>query len=330
MPIEGLSDGTRISFGGGFTEIGKIRKGAPQQGGKVGPDLDYFRVEFNPGFSYLKEAFDSIYTATPRTLNNVMMTADTIEATFDSWKTEWGGQRILKRKCDGKTIVSWYDFQNNCQSDKPRPCESKNGGCKCSNNARLFIMLPDFFPHSGIGYFTLSTGAIRDITNIHGTLQGAANMGIPLLSVRWTLSRSLKEVPESYEKKDGTRGRTLKKRALIFLTLSQESSQAFIAAATGQHALPAPNDTLTLPTGEIINADDAPHDGDFMDLLSKRLSVHYGYDVEKVQIRLLEHVANDVITHGMSVNESFDVISSVWDAKLVQLDPKAPPPHPAP
>ena len=65
MPIKNVTD-----KGLSFPEIGKIKKGEkqPVQGkpGVMKPvDLDYFKIEFNPGFEHLADKFFSEYEQEP-------------------------------------------------------------------------------------------------------------------------------------------------------------------------------------------------------------------------------------------------------------------------
>ena len=101
MPIKGLTDRQAA-----FPEIGGIRKGAPKPNAKQpGPDLKYFRVDFDAQEAAAAATFAKVYGAQPTELN-ILFPFNEIERNFDAWRETYTAGALLHR-CDGERI--WYE-----------------------------------------------------------------------------------------------------------------------------------------------------------------------------------------------------------------------------
>lgn len=82
MPIKGITN-----TGTGFPEIGRIRLGAPKgEGGQIGKDLNYFRVELDPNDDHFAESqaiLDQKYGHEPKNLD-IFLPFDEVERCWDA------------------------------------------------------------------------------------------------------------------------------------------------------------------------------------------------------------------------------------------------------
>lgn len=277
MPIKDLTDGSaeEQSLRGVLRHFGKLNKGAPQiekarKDGStykiVGPDLTYFRVEFAEEYKDLLPLFKSTYGLKPAHFDRVILTSPDLHTAFDSWAIEWAGKTgIMRYRCDGEAIASWYDMEQSKQRSDPRPCMKDDPGnpCKCTRTGRLWVILPEFNP---TGYFTLRTGAWRDIKNIFDALAGVQALGGNIMSCPWILKRVSEEHTETIVI-DGQNKRKKQTRAIVHL-IAEESylTNLLMEQFNKDAAITAPPELAQLPerttetdevTGEIID-DDPP------------------------------------------------------------------------
>lgn len=187
MAIVGLTDKRTEDSVLVFPQIGTLRKGGKKQGNKPGPDLDYFRfTSTNPDAVTM---FGKLYKAKPKIIHSVVLPFKTVEENFPTWKEEWSASR-LKHRCDGVTVLSWYDAKNKQYSNEPKECP---GGCK--EIGRLTVVLSDMMKAGFIGTTTVLTHAKWDLLNINNSLAYYYAQNNDLRGIEWVLSREPKERP---------------------------------------------------------------------------------------------------------------------------------------
>jgi hypothetical protein len=177
MPIKGLTDRESLRF----PQIGDIRKGAPKdKQGRVGRDLDYFRVEFTEGEEAAAEAFKTIYDEQPREIN-VLLPFRNVEQNFEAWQEEYNNTAMLHR-CDGETTTLWIDKETGEWRYDPKPCP---GGCVPVG--RLKVLLPEL---RRLAFLVVHTTSVNDILELTANLEALARLtgngvnGIPLVLKR--------------------------------------------------------------------------------------------------------------------------------------------------
>lgn len=186
MPIAGLT----VSKEAGFPRLGKIFKGAPKVGNKIGNDLDHFRLESDrPG---LKQQFFDLAGSQPKELE-VLLPYPTVEENFDPWMREYG-QSGLKRQCDGETQVLHLPEGSANYSNEPIPCLQKTQGkCNCTRSTGLKVIIRDLFAAGHCGYFDLMTSSKHDIVHIQSVLTMAYQFKGSLLGIPFKIRRVSQE-----------------------------------------------------------------------------------------------------------------------------------------
>ena len=187
--------------------LGKIFKGLPKNGGKVGRNTDYFR--FTPkghNAERLQELWDQFYMTPnggePRVIN-ISFPYNNIEWILNEWFCEFGSSG-LKTKCDGDNIVGWRDSKNDFRTDSPKPCRepNSNSGCKaCKATDLLKFKIFEFGRFGFEGIVELTTGSIHDIgylrdrvTEIAQTLE---SIGLPLRGTPLQLYRETRIITKT-------------------------------------------------------------------------------------------------------------------------------------
>jgi recombination directionality factor gp3-like protein len=100
MPIKGLTD-----RGLAFPQIGVIRKGAPKGQNTPGPDLQFFRVEFDENEAASAETFKQSYGEQPKRIR-IVFPFNEVERVWDAWLEAYVASRLLARS-DGESIIYW-------------------------------------------------------------------------------------------------------------------------------------------------------------------------------------------------------------------------------
>lgn len=253
MPLVGITTETENRL----PLLGRIYKGdkRPEDGRKPGKDLEYFRVEFSPEYTFLRPIFDRLYGTKPTRFDRVFLHGSTPDQAFSTWNEEHAANRMIRR-CDNTQQVKWFDQDTGNYRFDPIPCvqpsktNNAEHSCECSFIGRLSIILPDLMAASGaIGYFLLSTHSINDIHALHGVISFIHKQvmvrGIPLETVPFVLGRVEREidvpVPDRRDKSKMTR--TKVKKWLLFLQADREfASQLMIGSSVPQ--LPPPDDDV--------------------------------------------------------------------------------------
>jgi hypothetical protein len=216
-PIRGLTD-----RGLAFPEIGQIRKGAKKDPNvnKPGPDLSFFRVEFDEKEVEAKQTFYKYYGAQPDEIHIVLPFND-IERMWDAWLEAYAAGRMVARS-DGERFIYLVDTQTGemvikngmDKEGKPRPYlegqvvgyDYQNKPIKCKVVGRLKVIIPEL---QRAAYMLVMTTSVHDIANISAQLEalkqlnGGQIAGIPLI-----LRRRPKKI--SRPDKDGKRVRVEK------------------------------------------------------------------------------------------------------------------------
>jgi len=174
MPIKGLSD--RDSVDPRFKEIGRLRKGAPKSGNRVGADLEYFRFVPDGDRADVLRAFYDAYGKEPTHLQ-VFFPFDTMERNFSSWREAYGQNRICKLRCDGERWRDWVEGDRHYHSRDGQECtfdyrdsENECPKCPCAFAGRLSIILPDLWYAGFVGLVTVITSSKNDIATIASKL----------------------------------------------------------------------------------------------------------------------------------------------------------------
>lgn len=218
MPIKGLTDKASVQLGRGLPLIGRLRKGDKKKANRPGEDLTYFRIEMEPGYTGLMDAFDALYGSEPQHFNDIRLIANTPDEAFETWLEEWGAGQKLKLRTDGEIVYREYkelpgtggnfgyvdSMRPLTTAERTRVDEAKD--IKPVGYAN--ILLPEFSEVTGVlGYFRITTHSIHDIRTVHGYLTDIAAMYGKLTGVPFKFGRSVREVsaPMGGDKRGVTR-----------------------------------------------------------------------------------------------------------------------------
>jgi hypothetical protein len=277
MTIKGLTD-----RGLSFPEIGKIRKGGKKTDPrKPGPDLKYFRVEFDEAETMAIQKFTAVYKDQPTAIR-IILPFNEIEKMWDAWLEAYTAGRMVARS-DGEKYLYRIDTETgeivtkngvNIKTGQPDPYiegapvgyyTSRSTGKKeaiyCKATGRLKVIIPEL---ERAAYVTVLTTSIHDIANISDQLRAFQTInngrisGIPLI-----LRRRPKEI--STPSQDGGRARRVK------WLLSIEADPEWVQRALGHLntlALPGSSEykPAELPAGEPLDTEpdaDEIEEGDY-------------------------------------------------------------------
>jgi|GEM_PF-2182563 len=251
MPIKGLTD-----RGLAFPEIGQIRKGAPKdKEGKLGRDLQYFRVEFDEAEAEAEKIFYQKYGREPTEIN-VLLAFNEIDRVWDAWYEAYTAGRMVAR-ADGERFIYKIDTTSNAVMVKDGSpnvffhegmsvgtyvdSKGKEQNIYCKPVGRLRVVIPEL---QRFAYLTLITTSKHDIANISAQLEalkqvnGESIAGVPLV-----LRRRPKKI--SCPKPDGSRARYTK------FMLSIEADPRWVKAKLLEvQQLALPGNGVLLPAGE--------------------------------------------------------------------------------
>jgi len=259
MTIKGMTD-----RGLAFPEIGQIRKGGKKIDPKrPGPDLKYFRVEFDERETEAAETFLSVYGAEPTEIR-VILPFNEIERMWDAWLEAYTAGRMVARS-DGEIFVYLLDTQTgeirvkggiDIKTGLPMPyvegqivgMDYEGKPVKCKPCGRLKVIVREL---ARAAYLTVMTTSVHDIVNISNQIAAFKALnndqiaGIPLV-----LRRRPKKISVPMQGK--------RVRAEKWL-LSIEADPEWVKAKLGEvqrAALPEGIATPLLPDAE--NVIDAP------------------------------------------------------------------------
>ena len=209
-PILGLTQDTdRIAQ---FPSLGKLRKGAPMDPNKKGPgrELSYFR--FTSDLPDVRAAFKKVHGEEPAILT-VYLPYPGLDENFATWREEWkaGG---LQHRCNGADCTVWLENGAYVLADAThkKDCPYADKAQKeCKVIGRLTVIVPELWVAGFVGYVTLGTGSIHDVTSIYDSLsviadsQSQSGRSVDLRNIPMVLRRVEREV--STPGADGKRAR---------------------------------------------------------------------------------------------------------------------------
>lgn len=258
MPIKNLINTDEMSLREGLPEIGRCYKGGEKTDPKrPGPDLDYFRVKFNPQFDEpeYRAVFERLYGTNPDSFPNARFAAHSAESALDWWNEEWKAGNTLVRRCDGENQVIWHDDKTGYYARGERPCAQKPDNtqtCGCTHVGRVSLILTDFTAETGLfGYFLFITHSFHDLKTIVSGLKTveaqAAITGRSLMSVPINFGRVEREISVPLQDKVGPgqyerNGKRIVKPKSLFYIFTMP---AFVKV----NLLEAINDVPALPSG---------------------------------------------------------------------------------
>lgn len=192
MPIKGLSD-----RGLAFPEIGQIRKGAKKGENRPGPDLTYFRVEFDELEKVAASNFRLAYKDQPTAIR-ILLPFNEIERMWDPWLEAYTAGRLVARS-DGEFITYQLDdhgeviVMHGLDRQGNKVAHPTNGiaghdykgqPVKFKPTGRLKVIVPEL---KRAAYLTVMTTSTHDIANISSQLaafkelNGGQLAGIPFI-----------------------------------------------------------------------------------------------------------------------------------------------------
>lgn len=229
MPIRGLTDQTD-QFGSGLPRIGTLYKGdeKPKEGNRPGKDLNYFRMEFEPQYEYLRDLWTEMFGDEPDSFERVFLSGETPDDAFGCWKEEWTATGLLHR-CDGEFQKVWYDKRTGFFSQTREKCAASGmPPCQCKPTGRLSLILPEFIDKSGVlGVVSVTTHSLNDILTLSRYLNDIFNVYGTLNGVPFIFGRAARELGVPRTDKQGNRtGERLKvNKSLMYLYVTPEFTQ---------------------------------------------------------------------------------------------------------
>lgn len=199
----------------GLPEFARVYKGMSKEAfaktGKRGrpPELDYLRVEWNPVYAHLREPFEALYGAAPKSLPWVYFPYQRAEDAFMTRMEKWG-ETTLKLACDGENVLKVFDAtEGRVVTAKDMVCENtapqtEAPTCGCKATGRLSFVLPQFSQRVSLpGTFLLVTHGWTDIYQIAGALRSVEAMTGSCMGTWFTLARVPQEIEfREYDEKE--------------------------------------------------------------------------------------------------------------------------------
>ena len=285
MPIKGLTDRHAK-----FPEIGRIRKGGPAprdaQGRttRIGPDLTYFRVEFDDQETGARAIFERHYgTAAEGKPDeiDILLPFETVEENFEAWREAYLAGGMIHR-CDGEWVQYEYSPAKGGPSVKGgitvdtgdrKPCDgstpvlmygaNRDKPLLCKPAGRLRVLLPVL---RRAAYLTVLTGSIYDIVHLSEQLEAYRLLGGPtgLVGIPLVLRRRPKEISRP-DPATGERKRMTK--SLLSLEADPEwVRQRMMALQASATPSLEPGAVLRLTASKATVDEDELLEGDVLDL----------------------------------------------------------------
>lgn len=220
-------------------QLGRIAKGI--KGENHPEDLDYFIVEFNPEYEYLRPAFEELYGKQPKEFNGVFLVGKTPDEALSTRNEHWGGNETCKILCDGETIYKRTDDKGIVNFDRV-PCYfARSGYCytefnkkknkdedkRCSSVARFSVIMRDLFVKTGVlGAFKIATQSNNDIDMLTATIDNTFDRisrmyHIPIEDIPFTLGRR----PQSVQVTDDNGKHINRKFSLLYISINMHELQ---------------------------------------------------------------------------------------------------------
>jgi len=207
MPIKNVTN-----KGLSFPKIGRIKKGEMQptaNGQSTKPvDLDYFKVEFEPGCEDAAAKFAAAYPDEKPTSINIRLPFNDIELMWDAFLEAYTAARLIARsdgkpedggmvlyRCDTKTgeAIVFNGINAETGKQEPHPKDNiagydyKGKPIEYAPIGRLKVIIPEL---EEAAYMLMTTGSWHDIVNISQQLAGLKELnngtikGVPLQLIR--------------------------------------------------------------------------------------------------------------------------------------------------
>lgn len=185
-PIKGLTDRQA-----GFPQIGTIRKGGPKEKNRPGPDLKYFRFDFDEQEEEARKMVLSFYGPEPDEID-IVLPFETVEENFEAWMEAYLAGGLIYRS-DGEKVIFWLNYETGMAKvkggDPPTPANDKEPVCVHKRKkvfakpyGRLKVVLPVL---NRFAYLVATTGSYHDCANLSSQLEALRLVngivaGIPL------------------------------------------------------------------------------------------------------------------------------------------------------
>lgn len=290
-------------------EIGRLRKGAPNDPNtnRPGEDLTYFR--FTAPEQALVDQFYRIYGPEPDTLN-IYLPYPTMEENFPAWMMEYT-RPGLQTKCDRETIhfsTTKQEIGTPCRQTLP------NGSCNCKENGLLNMVLTDL---NRWGIVKLSTNSIYDIVDIQGVLANlerfAGNYGANLSQIPMVLSRHMKEVPATFNGK-----RQLVEKSLLRI----EPLPDWVRQAREQKIFPWTQPVLESYNPRLLNEAPAP-EAEIIDPATGEVMDYDPTDEQALEAEVLAREQAEALTQEygyMELRQQMSLWQLILKAGIKSLD----------
>jgi len=264
MPIKNLTN-----RGLAFPEIGQIRKGAPKdESGRLGKDLEYFRVTFAEEEETAVGVFNKVYGNEPNEIN-ILLPFNDINACWDAWLEAYTAGRMVARS-DGEKFIYLIDtktgevivknglpytpYKEGMSVGSYQDQKGKDVQIYCKMVGRLKVVIPEL---QRLAYMTVMTSSKHDIANLDAQLNALKQVNEGLIAgIPMVLRRRPKKI--STPKADGTRARYTK------WMLSIEADPEWVKhKLTAIKTLALPGNGLDLLPEIIVPEEDQIEEGQF-------------------------------------------------------------------
>lgn len=283
---------------GNMPRFGKLRKGGEKPDGKIGPDLNHFRLTLEPEFEHIRDEFERLFTAEPVVLRNVMIAADSPDKALDYWYEEWAHARLVKR-CDEETVIAHWDDQAANYSNQRHACTCNPLDRSCSLTGRLNIVIPALCEAVGQwGILTILTGSIYDVTALRASMHvtGAFMQriqNVAFWSVPFEIGRVTRKVPVTINGK-----RSIKPMSLLYVQVEPDFNQKVLSpmlTAPSQLLLQGINpETGEMP--EIVIEQQQTWDRDWVNAQTIHLFDHENHQMNAIDKMIADGDLNDDMT----------------------------------
>lgn len=292
---------------GNMPRFGKLRKGGEKPDGKIGKDLDYFRLTLEPEFEFVREEFDRICGDKPAVLRNVMIAADSPDKALDYWYEEWAHARLVNR-CDEETVVAHWDERSASYSNQPHACTCNPLDRTCNLTGRLTIVIPELCEAVGTwGTLTVLTGSIYDVTALRASMHVAGAFmqkiqNVAFWSVPFTIGRVTRKVPVTINGK-----RSIKPMSLLYAQVEPDFNQKVLSpmlTAPAQMLLAGVN-SETGETPEVIIEQAAAWDRDYVNAQTIHLFDHDNHQMNAID----KLIADGILLDEMGDDQVIEIIT---------------------
>jgi hypothetical protein len=200
MPIKGIADRAE----GGFAQIGVIRKGGRKikkyservhrEVETIGPDLHYFRVEFDERDTETAQEFERVFGKQPTDIM-IFLPFPELERCWEYWIETYNAGSLV-HQCDGeyihyainpatgdKLVTNWISVK----TGEREKCPGHPKGDGAKPTGRLRVIVPAL---KRVAYLVVKTTSWYDCQNITDQLEGFKKLnrgnvaGIPIILKR--------------------------------------------------------------------------------------------------------------------------------------------------